>query len=108
MGHDDHGSFPLLQGLLQLLDETEGQVVRGLVKQQQVGGAGEQAREGEAAALARGEAADRDGEVGPASIRSRVDLPAPFSPTIPIRSPGRTVSETWSSSSRSPRVTVTS
>src|SRR6185312_9453463 len=36
-------------------------------------------------------------------MRSRVDLPTPLGPTTPIRSPGPTVSDTSSSTTRLPR-----
>ena len=38
----------------------------------------------------------------PAMARSKVDLPAPLTPTMPVRSPGARRQVTWSSSTRSP------
>ncbi len=55
MRDDDEGTGPPVEGLLQFLDEREGQVIGRFVEQEQVGGAGEQPREGESAALPGGE-----------------------------------------------------
>lgn len=50
------------EGLFQVLDQGRGQVVGGLVQQEDVAGAAQQACQGEALALARGQVGDPGGE----------------------------------------------